>query len=885
MVNNDFINFGKNKKIAQMSLDLNAKKKLWSEILQHTIIIVVFFILTVAYFSPAFEGKVLQQMDLTHAQALSHQTIQIYKKTGHFCLWNSSIFGGMPNYTITLPPKHNIFKIFIHGLAFLPYTTARIFFLYLIGFYLLLLTVRVNKWLSAIFSIAFALSTYNIIIIAVGHITKAYAIAFMPLVLASFILIFERKSYLWGTIALAVSLGAQIYTTHIQIIYYTGLLAAIYVTYYFILALLKKEKFKSFLIGLSLSVLGTVLAILPNTLTLWLDYEWSKFSIRGSVSELAIESGQTKKVKGLDKDYALSWSYGIGESLSLFIPEIKGGASDYLGNDVKLMAKVNSPYKQYLAQQMRYFGPQPFTAGPVYFGAIVVFLFILGFFIVKGADKWWILAATLLSIMLAWGKHFEPLTDLFYNYVPLYNKFRAVSMILVIAELLVPMFAAITVNEIVKNPELIKLKRNGFIISLALTAGVALIIALVPRIAGPLLSSQETNFLKQLSSTQPVQVVQQYRQFFNDLEDVRAMIVRSSAWRSFIFIILGAAVVWLYSIIKERKPYWLYTVLGLLIIVDLWAIDRKYLNDKNYKPKRIAKAKFNPTKADEFILKTKEKDFRVLNLTVDPFNDAMTAYYHQSIGGYSAVKMRRYQDIIEKYLFPYTQTLVAALKDTTGTVNILQVLKPMQVLHMLNTLYIIVNPNMPPILNPYAFGNAWFVNGYKFVNSATQEINALSQVDLRQFAVINRTKVKGVEFPELNMMPDTSRYIKLTYYIPDSLVYESFSHNTEFAVFSEIYYPKGWTATIDGKPAKIVLTDYILRGMIIPPGKHKIVMVFKPKSFYIGLKIDTIGSILIVLIVLGAIAYEIIKGRKNKIEKNFDNKAENSNTNNKSKHK
>ncbi len=846
-----------------MSLELNFKKKLWSEILQHTIIILVFFVLTVGYFSPAFEGKVLTQVDMTNATALSHQSKEIYEKTGHLCLWNSYVFSGMPNYTIYLPKKNNIFRFFIHAFAFLPYASARIFFLYLLGFYLLMLALRINKWLGAIFSIAFALSTYNIIIIAVGHVTKAYAIAFMPMVLASFILIFEHKNYLWGTIALALSLGVQIHTTHIQIVYYTGLLAAVYVAYHFILAMTKKANFKPFLLGLILSVAGTILAFLPNTMTLWLDYEWAKHSIRGSVSELAVEAGQAKKVKGLDKDYALNWSYGIGESLSLFIPEIKGGASEYLGNDVKLMAKVNSQYKQYLAQQMRYFGPQPFTAGPVYFGAIVVFLFILGFFVVKGTDKWWILAATLLSLMLAWGKHFEPLSDLFYYYAPLYNKFRAVSMILVIAGLLVPMFAAKTVDEIVKNPDIIKKKRNGFIISLGLTAGVALIIALVPQVAGSLLSPQETKFLQQLSSSnQPPQVIQQYRQFFNDLEDVRAMIVRASAWRSFIFIILAAGMIWLYSIIKERKAYMLYVVLGLLIIVDLWALDRKYLNAKNFKPKRIAHTQFTPTRADQFILKTKEKDFRVLNLTVDPFNDALTSYYHQSIGGYSAVKMRRYQDIIERYLYPYTQTLLAALRDTTGTVNFLEVLKPMQVLHMLNTLYIIVNPNMPPIVNPYAFGNAWFVNGYKFVNSATEEINALSQVDLRHYAVINRNKVEGVKFPELSMMPDTSRYIKLTYFLPDSLVYESFSHNTEFAVFSEIYYPKGWKATIDGKPAKIVLVDYILRGMVIPPGKHTIVMVFKPKAYFVGLKIDTISSIVVVLIVIGALVYEIVRRRK-----------------------
>ena len=835
-----------------------------SEGLQHLLILFLFLVLTIAYFSPAFEGKVLQQMDVTHFKALSHQTHEIYKKTGHFSLWNGSLFSGMPNFTIANPDKPNIFD-YVRGVFYiLPKYSAAIFFLYLLGFYLLLLTLKIDKWLSAFFSAAFALSSYNIIIIAVGHITKAYSIAFMPLVLASFILIFEYRKHLWGGLATAFSLGLQISSNHYQILYYTALMIGLYVLYKFLVVVFDTKDYKSFGLGLAVSAIAAFFAILPNAVDMWEYYEGSKYSIRGGQSELVKESNKGKKVKGLDKDYALSWSYGVGESLTLLIPDIKGGASDYIGNDQKLMSKINSPYKPYIAQQMRYWGPQPFTAGPVYFGAIVLFLFIFGFWIIKDNIKWWILFTTVLALMLSWGKHFMPLTDLFYYYVPLYNKFRVVSMILVIASLLVPMFAAMTVYEIGKNPNVVKEKRSGFLISLALTAGIALIVALIPRIAGPLLSPQEMQFLNNLAKTQSPQVVSQYQNFFNDLESVRAMIVKASAWRTFVFVILAAAIVWIYSMFKKTSVYLLYGGISLLILIDMWSIDRKYLNYSDFKPKRLAKAQFKPTLADQFILKTKEKDYRVLNLTVDPFNDALTSYYHQSIGGYSAAKLRRYQDIIEHYLFPYTQILVKALQDTTGTVDIMQVLKPMQVLHMLNTLYIIVGPNTAPIVNSYAFGNAWFVDGYKFVNTANAEINALSQIDLKHYAVINKTKFPDITLPELSLIPDSTRYIKLVSYLPDSLVYDYYSPKNEFVVFSEVYYPEGWKATIDGKPAKIIETDYILRGIAIPAGKHKIVMVFEPKPYTIGYNIAFIGSVLLVLLLVVALAYAILYNVKSK---------------------
>ncbi len=829
------------------------------KLLPHLLIVILFLILTVAYFSPAFEGKVLQQSDVLTAQGAQHQTKELLEKTGHYSLWTNSMFGGMPTYTIMLKEPTNIFKLIKKVFAFLPYYDARIFFIYLLGFYLLLLAFGVNKWVSAVFSTAYALASYNIIIIAVGHITKAYALGFMPMVIASFVLIYQKRQYLWGGIALVISLGLMLDTHHFQIVYYTAMLAGLYVLYNLIADWAEKKGLKHFAIATAVAVVASLFAVLPNTVNIWTFYENTKHSIRGGHSDLV--EGNQKKVKGLDKEYALAWSYGVGESLSLLIPDIKGGESDYIGNDTKLMAKINSQYKQYLAQQSRYWGPQPFTAGPVYFGAIVMFLFVLGFFIVKNKIKWWILAATLLSIMLAWGKHFMLLTDLFYYYFPLYNKFRVVSMILVVAQLTVPLFAAMTVYEIIKDPEVVKKNIKGFFIAFGLTGGVALLVYLFPKIAGPLLSPQEAEFLKNIASTQGAQVAKAYQEFFAELESVRAMIVKADAIRSFVFISLAALLVLGYSYMKERNQFVLLGGLTLLILFDMWTVDRRYLSYNDYKPKRVVRNQWQPSPADKFIMKTNAKDFRVLNLTVNPFADATTSYYHQSVGGYSAVKLRRYQDVIDNYLAPYSNMLIQALRDTTGTVDVMTVLKPMQVLHMLNTLYIIVNPNSMPIVNPYAFGNAWFVDGFKFVDSPKEEFDALSQVDLRRYAVINRKKYQDVKFPELSLLADTSRRIELVYYQPDSLVYKSFSRNTEFAVFSEIYYPEGWQAYIDGKPVQIINTDYILRGIIVPPGEHTIVMVFKPKSYYLGKKIALAGSILLVLLVISALVYTFVKSK------------------------
>ena len=844
--------------------------KFTKKLLPHLLIIIGFIVITIIYFSPAFEGKELRQMDYEHSRALAKEQKELFNKTGHFSPWTNSVFSGMPGYQIYMPRgiKHNIYYFTQRILRLfdtVPYSTAAIMFVYLIGFYLLMLTLRFNKWISVIFSLAFALSTYNIIIIAVGHITKAYAIGIMPIVLAAFILLYRYQKYLWGLIAVSFALGTQISTTHVQIVYYTGLMVGIYVIYEFIKQWIREKKAKSFIIASSIALLGVIFAIIPNTVALWSTYELTKNTIRGGHSEVKEE---TEKTKGLDKDYAFSWSYGISETLTLMIPEIKGGESNYIGNDIKVMEKIDSPFKQYIAQSSRYWGPQIFTSGPVYFGSIIIFLFVLGMFIVKDDQKWWLFAATILSIMLAWGKHFMPLSDLFYYYFPLYNKFRVVSMILVIPSVTILVIAAMTVKEITNNPDIIKQKSKYFFISLGLTAGLALLIYLAPKLAGSLLTIQEQENMKSLLTQNPANV-SQIKAFFNDLMDVRAMIIKNSAIRSFLFIILSAIIIWTYTLFLKTNKSLFFLLLGFLIIIDLWTVDIKYLSYKDFKSKRITRNVFQPTPADKFILKTNQLNYRVLNLTVDPFNDAMTSYFHKHIGGYSAAKLRRYQDIIDFYLHPYSFTIVNTLRDTTINRDILEVIKPMQVLHMLNTLYIIINPNTMPIINPYTFGNAWFVDAIKFVNTPKEEIDALNYYDLKRVAIINKEKYKHIKFPNLSLKPDTSRYIELVYYQPDSLVYHSYSKNDEFVVFSEIFYPIDWDIYINGEKGEIINTDFILRGTIVPAGEHKIIMVFKPKSIYLGRKIALFGTLLVIGLLILAIGWEVFK--LNKTQKQQEN--------------
>ncbi len=828
------------------------------EALQHTLIIIAFAIFSIIYFYPQLSGKVLPQMDYITAEGVSHET-KIYHEQEHRDIpWTNALFGGMPTYHMGHSiSKPSIFRyiLFFLNHTFLKYGTTSGLFLYMLGFYILLLTFKINKWISSIGAAAFGLSSYNIIIIAAGHITKVYAIAFMPVVLAGFIMIYKRKYWL-GSLTALLGLGLQMTTSHLQIVYYTALTVGIYAIFVFFWRL-KENKIKDFGIATGIALIITILVVLPNIMTLWMNMEAAKYSIRGK-GEL---SSQNDKGNGLDKEYALAWSYGIGETFSLLIPNIKGGASAPLGNYPVAMNKVSPQYKDIISQQGAYFGNQPFTSGPVYFGAIIMFLAVLGMFVVKDRIKWFLFTATIVSIILSWGKNFGFVTDFLFNYLPLYNKFRTVSMALVIGSVTVPLLAMLAVNEIIENPQNLKANMDYLWIALGLTAGIALLFWLIPGFFN-FYSKQEQSYFQELLKQSPQQNAQ-IQAVITQLGDARKALFRSDAIRSFAYILLSAGVLLFYLLSKKKDKNMTIALLGILIILDMFVIDRRYISGKDFIPKSQAQATFRPTGADQIILKDKDPYFRVLNIAVNTFNDATTSYYHKSIGGYHAAKLHIYQDVIEHYLSPYVQALQHGLQDSTF--NLQAFIQSMPLLNALNTKYIIYNPNVFPIVNQYAYGNAWFVDNYLTVNSADEEIKKIGETNLQRTAVLNKQHVDVSKLPDIQMAgTDTLRNIKLTVYKPDILTFEVNSQKGGFIVFSDIYYPKGWIATIDDKPTEIYRVDYILRGLAVPPGQHIIKFSFRPKCVYLGKKLTLAGSIIVGLVLLFLLfkIYQELKQKK-----------------------
>ncbi|MEA3452701.1 MAG: YfhO family protein, partial [Bacteroidota bacterium] len=549
---------------------------------------------------------------------------------------------------------------------------------------------------------------------------------------------------------------------------------------------------------------------------------------------------------GLDKDYALAWSYGLSESFTLFIPNFKGGATGKIGNNEAAMEVVSNQYKDYIKQQNRYWGDQPFTSGPVYFGAIIFFLAVLAMFIVKDKIKWWLLAVTILSLVLSWGKHAGFVTDIFFNYFPFYNKFRTVSMILTIAGFSVPMLAFLGLRDIIEDKEKLKKNLKFLWISLGLTAGLAFIFWLIPNIFN-FLSGEEQTYFAELIRQSPDQKAQ-INSFLEQLKNARITIFRADAIRTVFYIIVGAGALFLFATMKNFKKLTFIAILGVFIILDMWTIDLRYLKGDDFIKKSKAKAVFQKTHVDTFILKDKDPYYRVLNLTANPFNDALTSYHHKSIGGYHGAKLRRYQDVIEKYLAPYSQGIIQGLQDST--IDVMNYINQMSVLNMLNTKYIIYNKNASPIINTYSYGNAWFIDNYKIVNSADEEITALGTENLERTAIINAKKTDITKLPEQNLTEDLNRSIVLSVYKPDKLIFEINSIKGGFVVFSDVYYPVGWRATIDNKETDIYQTNYILRGIVVPPGKHIIKFEFVPNSVFLSNKIALVGSIIVILLLL-----------------------------------
>ena len=814
--------------------------------------IVIFIAISLLYVSPIFDGKQLNQSDVIHYKGSSKEIQDFRKSTGEEALWTNSMFGGMPAYQISVMYKTSIVPFFKNiAMAGLPFPANIIFVLFL-GFFILLITLKTDPWLSIVGAIAFAFSSYFFIYLNVGHNSQTLAIAFIPLVLSGILLTFKGK-YLLGGAMTALFMAIEINVNHVQMTYYMLMIIGFIGLFEFIYAIIEK-KLKSFFIALGVLVFAGIVSIGPNVTNLWTSSEYVKETIRGK-SELT-DNGVNRS-NGLDKDYIMQWSYGIGETFTLMIPDAKGGESEAIGKTKSALDNVDKQFKEPVSQQSRYWGDLPFTGGPVYVGAFIVFLFMLGLFIVKGRLKWALFAVTVLAMFLSWGHHFQFLTNLFIDYIPYYNKFRAVSSILVIVEVTMPLLGILALKEIVENPKLVKTKKVFFFIALGLTAGITLLFLLMPTLFFNFTTSEEmgqfNQYIKQGADRN------QINSFISNLEIARMSIFKMSCLRSLAFIILGAGMIWIYASAKKMSKYVLIGVLGVLILIDMVPIDKRYLNDQCFKPKKEIENPYPETAADNAILQDSTKDYRVMNLSIGNFTlDASTSYYHKSLGGYHAAKLRRYQDLIDHRINKEQERLVNTLKGNVPDSVLISTLYGLTTMNMLNTKYYIYNPEAKPLRNPAALGNAWFVKNVTMVNNADEEIKALDNFYPASTAIVD--KKFEAELTSFKGDKDQNATIKLIDYKPNYLSYETKNlKSNQLAVFSEIYYNKGWNAYIDGNKSPYFRANYVLRAMVIPSGDHKIEFKFEPNSYFVGEKISMAGSIILVLFLGAALFFEFRK--------------------------
>ena len=814
------------------------------------IAVLVFIIISFAYFTPSvFEGRILFRHDASEGVGAGQEAKEYLEKTGERTRWTNSIFGGMPTYqmspsyksTDVLKKIENIYHLYLP-------TYVWYVFVMLLGFYILLRAFDFRVWLAAMGAVIWAFSSYFFIIIAAGHIWKFITLAYIPPTIAGMVLIYKGR-YLWGGFVTALFVALQIMSNHVQMSYYfLFVMLAMFIA--FAVQAFQQKEWAKFGKSTCVLILSALIGVCINLSNLYHTYEYSKETMR-SKSELVKENDGNQTKSGLERDYITQWSYGIGETFSLLVPNVKGGASVPLSANKKAMEKADPMYANLYGQLGQYWGEQPGTSGPVYVGAFVVFLFILGLFIVKTPMKWALFAATILSFLLSWGKNFMGFTDFFLDYVPMYDKFRAVSSILVIAEFTIPLLAMLALRELMKSPTRVKEYRNEILISLGLTGGIALLFALFPNF-----------FFSSFISTAEMQALQkaipseQLTPLLVNLSAVRESIFTDDAWRSVLIILIGVACVALYGY-KKLNALTTVICLAFLCLIDMWDVNKRYLNDEMFVPKTAQKDSFQPTETDKQILADKTLDYRVLNLSTNTFNENFTSYWHKSIGGYHAAKLRRYQEMIEEHISPEMNQVFTEISNAGGDMSAVDASK-FPVLNMLNTRYFILplqGGNTVPIQNPYCFGNAWFVDQVNYVKNANEEIDAFYEVDPKQVAIVNES-FRDV-LPD-KVSQDTLRSIQLTAYEPNRLVYQTQSSQDGVVVFSEIYYP-GWNVTVDGVKASYGRADYILRAMNVPAGTHEIIFDFHPKTLQTTETIATIGLILL-LLMFAAVAYTYSKG-------------------------
>lgn len=817
------------------------------------IAILAFVLLSFAYFFPAdMEGRILFQHDSVAGVGAGQESKEYLERTGERTRWTNAIFGGMPTYQMS--PSYDSTKVLnwaekLYRLYLPDYVMLT--FMMMIGFYLLLRAFGLSVWLASLGGIVWAFSSYFFILISAGHIWKFITLAYVPPTIAGVVLAY-RKKYLLGGVVTAFFIALQILSNHIQMSYYFMFVILFMVVAYFADAYQKKE-LPHFFKASAVLVLAAAVGACINLSNLYHTYEYSKETMRGK-SELKQEVAAAKQTSsGLDRDYITAWSYGIGETWSLLVPNVKGGSSSAILSQSKAaMEKANPMYGSVYSQFPQYFGDQPWTAGPVYVGAFVLFLFVLGCFIVKGPLKWALLGATVFSILLSWGKNLMGLTDFFIDYVPLYNKFRAVSSILVIAEFTIPLLAVLALKEIVGKPAVLKEKesRTALFISLALTAGVALLLAVAP---GMLFSDFVTP--REMAALQQGLPQEHLMPLVSNMTEMREAIVASDAWRSFFIIVIGCVLLFLYQQ-QKLKASLMVAGVTLLCLADMWTVNKRYLNDDLFVPKSQRTEAFVKTQADEIILQDTAQNYRVLNFVGFPgntFNENNTAYWHKSVGGYHAAKLRRYQEMIDHHIMPEMEATYREVAQASGRMDSVDASK-FRVLNMLNTKYFIFpagKDGQPvPVVNPYAYGNAWFVDRVQYVKDANEEIAALNTIVPTETAVVD-AKFKDALTGWSEGHKDAESVVQLTSYEPNRLTYHVSSAKGGVVVFSEIYYP-GWQATIDGAPVDIARADYILRAMHVPSGSHTIEMWFEPQSIRVT---ETIAYVALALLVIGVMAW------------------------------
>jgi len=811
------------------------------QFLPHLLIVSAFLVISYIYFYPVLEGKVLLANDSNVSTYVSKEIRDYREANGKDPLWTNSIFSGMPGYLILTRHPGNLVRHADHVLRVFKMPVS-VLFLAMTGFYILLLMFGVNRWIAAVGALAYGLSSFLFQILAAGHNTQAVALAYMAPMIGGIYYAY-RHDALKGALFTAFILSLELLANHPQITYYAMICLLIFIITEFIWSV-KQKTIPKFLKTSALLIVPFIIAVGINFGNLYTVYEYSKYSMRGK-SDLVTENKNLSS--GLDRDYITHWSYGIGETMNLLIPDFKGGSSRPFDRDsetVRALRQNNAA--QAVNQVMRYWGTQPGTDGPHYMGAIIIFLFILGLIIIKGPEKWWLLFATLLSLMLAWGKNFMPLTNLFIDFFPGYNKFRAVTMILVIAQFCIPLLGTFALKEIfdpsLSRKELLK----GIKLATGITGGIILLIIIIPGIAGSFLNQDESGLPPWLKVA-----------MIADRKDL----LRSDSLRSLVLILLasGAIVAFLYD--KLRKEYAILLI-GALVILDLWIVDKRYLNADRFVKPSVFQKSIAPTPADSYILKDKSYH-RVLNLSVSTFNDnTPTSYFHKSVGGYHGAKLKRYQELIDSSLIRDINLIIGTFNNTASLEEIYPVFSKTHGLNMLNARYIIYNPEAPPIINPNALGNAWFVEKPVLVENANEEIMALKNISPWHEAVIDKVfkdQISGSSYPVAE-----SDKIELVSYQPNELMYKSSTVSEKLVVFSEIYYPAGWNCFVDGKEVPYFRANYVLRAMIAPAGDHEIKFTFNPRSYVAGNKVSLASSLILILLIAGYIVSGFVKKQERK---------------------